>query len=220
MNNVYGRVLEFGTELLRDHAGVPNRTVVFDFDDTLVNTRNSFPGEVPIVGGVEFYKAIPEMMELMRRAKVMGYNIFIITARPPSTEFIVTLNLESIVPKETIDCLDNIFASPFPMSADIEKFRNFKSVLRTNLEKIDMKSASVINSWQLYNLELEKEFPKKNRLNIVLTIGDQPPDIEKMSNYGILLPRPERNPETAYLYQKCYRRTKNGSDHDVCLQAI
>lgn len=218
MNKVYSRVLDFTTELLREHSGIPNRTVVFDFDDTLVNTRDSFSAQVPGVGNIEFYKEIPEMMELMRRAKVMGYNIFIITARPPTTEFIVTSNLKSIVPQKTIQCIDNIFASPIPLSGDIEKFRKFKTVLRKNLQKIDTKSACTINSWQLYTLDLVKEFPKKDRLNIILTIGDQPHDIANMSNYGILLPRPERNPDTAYLHQKCYLRL--GTDHDICLQAI
>jgi len=215
--NVYRRVLESVTELLRDNKDVPNKTIVFDLDDTLVNSRSSSPGHVPFIGWVEFYDRIPEMVELLKRAKTMGYNIIIITARPPQTEFVALENLKEKIP-EIVPLVDTIYASPIPLSGDIEKFKQFKAILRRNLEQIDLKSAKLLTSWDLYNLELHKNFPKKDRLNIVLTIGDQPYDLSEMSNFGVLLPRPER-PNIAYLYQRRYIKNENQYT-EVCLNSI
>jgi len=220
--NVYRRVLDTTTKLLRDNVDVKNRAVVFDLDDTIINTNLRSEFNVPMVGMVEFYDRIPEMVELVKRVKAMGYIVIIITARPPGTEYIAIQNLKEKVP-EILPMIDMVFASPIPLSGDIERFRQFKAVLRRNLEQIDLKSAKQMNSWQLYTLELYKQFKKEDRINIVLTIGDQPHDIGLMSNYGILLPRRERDPHHAYLYQRSYLKSKNPNPnqiHEVCLQKI
>jgi histidinol phosphatase-like enzyme len=216
--NVYRRVLETTTKLLRDNINVENRTIVFDLDDTIIDTNLRSDHHVPMVGMVEFYDRIPEMVELVKRAKVMGYIIIIITARPPGTEYIAIENLKEKIP-EIIPLIDKIYASPIPLSGDIERFKQFKAVLRNKLEQLDLKSVKQLNSWQLYTLELYKQFKQEDRINIVLTIGDQPHDIARMSNYGILLPRRERDPHHAYLYQKTYLKTKNYIP-EVCLQKI
>jgi len=217
-SDVYKRVLDTTTELLRDNIKVKNKTVVFDLDDTIINSRSSSNHHVPMVGTVTFYDRIPDMVELLKRAKTMGYIVIIITARPPGTEFIAVENLKEKIP-EILPMIDGIYASPIPLSGDIERFRQFKYVLRNNLELIDLKSVRSITSWQLYNLELRKNFDKNVRLNIVLTIGDQPHDLMGMSNYGILLPRPERDPDHAYLYQKSYVNSKK-LVNEVCIQKI
>lgn len=209
--NVFKRVLEFGTELLRENSDVSNKVVVFDFDDTIVDTRVYTPSYVPGIGMVEFFHKIFEMVELLKRAKTMGYAIFIITARIPDSEHIVWQNIKERLP-EIIPYVDNIFASPITMTEDLEAFKRFKAVLRRNLEFIDLNTARKTNSKQLYNMELIKPF--KNTLNIVLTIGDQPYDISNMSHYGILLPRPERDPEHAFLFSPNY------PFHDICLRKI
>jgi len=199
-SGVYKRILNFTTEFLRKNINTKNKAIVFDLDDTLVNTRSkNSPSFVPTIGMVEMYDRIPEMVELLKRAKIMGYSIFIITARTPNSEFIVVQNLQEKIP-EILPLIDNIFASPIPIAGNIEEFKKFKAVLRRNLELIDLNAAKTINSWQLYNLNLR--LPFKNTLNIVLTIGDQPFDIAHMSHYGLLLPRPERNPTEAFLYKR------------------
>ena len=62
---------QYGINILRKHSPTPNSAVMFDIDDTLI-----------------FYDRKPNrpIIELARVAKIIGYKIIIITARPNSKE--------------------------------------------------------------------------------------------------------------------------------------
>lgn len=212
--NVYRRVYERAAKLLEENKVVPNRTVVFDFDDTLVNTRFDIPSYEPNMGiSLFIYEPIPDMVQLLILAKRLGYNVIIITARMPNFEFSVVHNIKQKIPELLNNKIDAVYSSPIPMTGDIEKFKQFKSVLRHHLQQIDLKTAQKISSRDLYHGRFIRAV--RNKLNIVLTIGDQPHDIANMSMFGILLPRPERNPNMeAYLY-----RRKN-IQQEECLELI
>ena len=55
-------------EILKNIPFVPNQAVIFDIDDTLIDSST--------------HRLIPKVFELYQYCKNRGYNIYIITARP------------------------------------------------------------------------------------------------------------------------------------------
>ena len=74
-------------------------TVIFDIDDTLVYTdhQNLFPNKKfpnKWVPGYMVFPGIPQMVEIARLCKKLGFKVIIITARPYQSESSSKKNLE------------------------------------------------------------------------------------------------------------------------------
>ena len=95
------KVENFCKKQILQNKRVKNRTIVFDFDDTLVYTRPYKPFEINVVEYTKnrepiFYlPPIEQMCNVARLAKKNGYVIIIITARPPSSEKATIANLNA-----------------------------------------------------------------------------------------------------------------------------
>jgi len=105
------RVENFCKKKILQHKRVKNRTLVFDFDDTLVYTRPYNPFEINVVEYTKnrepiFYlPPIEQMCNVVRLAKKNGYVIIIITARPPTSEKATIANLNAYnIPYDLVYC--------------------------------------------------------------------------------------------------------------------
>lgn len=178
---------------------IPNRTVVFDLDDTIFNTKTENP--------------ITSMCNLVIKAQTMGYHIIILTARPPQDRHVVDSIIKSMNSKRKWSPpmkFDNIFTAPFwitDTNITPPMWKLFKSIYRNNLSNMDIKSVRKINAKnpndlkKLYNNTISKSVgPMNKRLNIILTIGDQPQDIMNTKFYGLLLRRSDRSYKDEGLY--------------------
>ena len=129
--------------------------------------------------------------------KKLGYYVILITARPTFDRERVLGNLELI----GVDA-DAVFLYPFPIGLKFTRQEylrlvKFKPLFRSNLEKLNIESVREITSDELYHLDSEKisefsDLEKADKLNIVMTIGDQEYDISETKTYGILLPAKNR----------------------------
>lgn len=105
------RVGNFCKKQILQNKRVKNRTIVFDFDDTLVYTRPYNPFEINVVEYTKnrepiFYlPPIEQMCNVARLAKKNGYVIIIITARPPTSEKATIANLNAYnIPYDLVYC--------------------------------------------------------------------------------------------------------------------
>ncbi len=105
------KVENFCKKQILQNKRVKNRTIVFDFDDTLVYTRPYKPFEINVVEYTKnrepiFYlPPIEQMCNVARLAKKNGYVIIIITARPPSSEKATIANLNAYnIPYDLVYC--------------------------------------------------------------------------------------------------------------------
>ncbi len=105
------KVENFCKKQILQNKRVKNRTIVFDFDDTLVYTRPYKPFEINVVEYTKnrepiFYlPPIEQMCNVARLAKKNGYVIIIITARPPSSEKATIANLNAYnIPYDLLYC--------------------------------------------------------------------------------------------------------------------
>lgn len=105
------RVENFCKKQILQNKRVKNRTIVFDFDDTLVYTRPYNPFEINVVEYTKnrepiFYlPPIEQMCNVARLAKKNGYVIIIITARPPTSEKATIANLNAYnIPYDLVYC--------------------------------------------------------------------------------------------------------------------
>ena len=105
------KVENFCKKKILQNKRVKNRTIVFDFDDTLVYTRPYKPFEINVVEYTKnrepiFYlPPIEQMCNVARLAKKNGYVIIIITARPPSSEKATIANLNAYnIPYDLVYC--------------------------------------------------------------------------------------------------------------------
>lgn len=105
------RVENFCKKKILQHKRVKNRTLVFDFDDTLVYTRPYNPFEINVVEYTKnrepiFYlPPIEQMCNVARLAKKNGYVIIIITARPQTSEKATIANLNAYnIPYDLVYC--------------------------------------------------------------------------------------------------------------------
>lgn len=105
------RVENFCKKKILQNKRVKNRTIVFDFDDTLVYTRPYNPFEINVVEYTKnrepiFYlPPIEQMCNVARLAKKNGYVIIIITARPPTSEKATIANLNAYnIPYDLVYC--------------------------------------------------------------------------------------------------------------------
>lgn len=105
------RVENFCKKKILQHKRVKNRTLVFDFDDTLVYTRPYNPFEINVVEYTKnrepiFYlPPIEQMCNVARLAKKNGYVIIIITARPPTSKKATIANLNAYnIPYDLVYC--------------------------------------------------------------------------------------------------------------------
>ena len=105
------KVENFCKKQILQNKRVKNRTIVFDFDDTLVYTRPYKPFEINVVEYTKnrepiFYlPPIEQMCNVARLAKKNGYVIIIITARPPTSEKATIANLNAYnIPYDLVYC--------------------------------------------------------------------------------------------------------------------
>ena len=105
------RVENFCKKKILQNKRVKNRTIVFDFDDTLVYTRPYKPFEINVVEYTKnrepiFYlPPIEQMCNVARLARKNGYVIIIITARPPTSEKATIANLNAYnIPYDLVYC--------------------------------------------------------------------------------------------------------------------
>lgn len=194
----YNIIKIWASKKLEANKHVPNRTIVFDLDDTLINTN--------ICINNTYFPHIKRMVELAWYAKRLGYYIIIITARPKFDKKRVLENLELIGVEA-----DAVFLCPFDIyytqytKEEIIKILQFKPFFRANLEKLDIDIISEMTSDELYYLD-PYSIESPDHINIVMTIGDQPHDISECKMYGILLP--SKNRDGIFNIAKYYKNNK------------
>jgi predicted secreted acid phosphatase len=182
--NPYKSTKIWASKILRDNKDVPNRAIVFDLDDTLVDTNICIDNT--------YFPPIQPIVDLSHLAKELGYYIILITARPTLDRSIVLENLKLI----DVDA-DGVFLYPFHISIENFtpkeriRFFKFKPLFRANLEKLSIDRVRKISSDDLHNLS-PHQIEASEHLDIVMTIGDQPYDISETKRYGILLPGKNR----------------------------
>ena len=177
----------------KENMKIPNRAIALDFDDTLVWTKPHSPIQLKFkstskYGTVFHFPELSPMTSLVKRAKKLGYYIFIITSRPPSAILSTIYNIEKYgVPYDGI--LTSSFYGEHPI---------FKSKLRRIIEKHHPDEIKGLNTFQLLSKKNKKiKFPTK----IVLSIGDNWYDIyDGITETGIKLPSP--NDFNSYVYYK------------------
>lgn len=167
---------------LKKNKNVKNKAIVIDFDDTVVWTRPHNP--FPIVfkntsnfGKVFSFPDLEPMISVVKTAKKLGYYIFIITSRPPSSLLSTIHNCyKSNLP------FDAIFTSSFLREHPI-----FKTSLRKLIEEHNPKELIGLTTFKL--LSKTKSKNKTNTTNIVMSIGDNWYDIVNGNKcVGIKLP--------------------------------
>ena len=125
----YNSTKIWASKILKDNENVPNRAIVFDLDDTLVNTSICIDNK--------YFPAIQPIVDLAHLAKKLGYYVIIITARQTLDKDRVLENLKLL----NIE-VDAVFLYPFNVSffgftkEERERFVKFKPLFRYNLEKI------------------------------------------------------------------------------------
>jgi hypothetical protein len=179
--NPYNSTKNWASKILQDNKDVPNRAIVFDLDDTLVNTNICIDNT--------YFPPIQPIVDLAHLAKELGYYIILITARPSFDRSRVLKNLELI----NLEA-DGVFLYPllYPNNIEsnpieLERFLKFKPLFRSNLEKLGIDSVRGISSHDLYHMSPD-QIEANEHLDIVMTIGDQPWDVSETNRYGILLP--------------------------------
>jgi len=188
-NNPYQYKLQvaknIGIDILEKNKNVPNKTVIFDFDDTLgysyfINNENYL------------CPAITYIVELAKHANKLGYKVYIITARSEIMKDITYNNVELFGIK-----IENVFTS-------LDNYNDimFKYKMRNNLQKVNNKTAKKMSSHDLYHININVK--QRDNLNIILTVGDQYGDIYNCSNYGIKLPMydPNHNQNELSLFEQ------------------
>ena len=182
----------------KSFSNLQGKAIVIDFDDTVgftsphrrINGQNVFD---PMFGEVIHYPGIIPMIELVKKARKLGYYIIVITARAPSMLYdtISNLNLFGINP-------DAIFTSCFwgqPSS--------FKAIMRNNMEKLTLEKLTQLNSEQLYSGSYGSN--SIFNIKIVMTIGDQWHDVNGQKNVlGVKLPDPN-NMNSYFWYNDDYK---------------
>jgi hypothetical protein len=178
---------------LEKNMKIKNRAIALDFDDTLVWTKPHSPTKLNFkytsrYGTVFCFPQLFPIVSFVKKAKQLGYYIFIITSRPPSAILSTIYNIEKFkIPYDAI--LTSSFYGEHPI---------FKSKLRRLIETHDPKEIKGLNTFQLLSKKKRKiKFPTK----IVLTIGDNWYDIyDGVTETGIKLPSP--NDFNSYVYHK------------------
>ena len=124
-------------------------TVIFDIDDTLVYTdhanlypQKKFPNNW--IPGYMLFPAIPQIVEIVKLCKKLGFKVIILTARPYDSEKSSIKNLEILDIK-----YDEIYHN-----------KNYPDIS--------------------FKINFKKHLSKSN--NIILSIGDQWPDIQGLSD--------------------------------------
>jgi predicted secreted acid phosphatase len=131
-------------------------TVIFDIDDTLVFTDhlNIFPNKrFPNnwIRGYMLFPEIPQIVNIIKLCKQLGFKIIIITARPYESESSSKKNLELL-------------------GIQYDEIYHNKNYPDLN-----------------FKIQLKQKLSKTN--NIILSVGDQWPDIQGLNNcLGIKLP--------------------------------
>lgn len=189
------KIADFCINFLKkeENLKIPNRAITLDFDDTLVWTRPHNPIKMKFkstnrYGTVFYFPELFPMTSFVKKAKKLGYYIFIITSRPPSAVLSTMYNAEKIkIPYDGI--LTSSFYGEHPL---------FKSKLRRIIEKHTPEEIKGLNTFQLLSKKVKHhEFPTK----IVLSIGDNWYDIyDGVTETGIKLPAV--NDFNSYVYHK------------------
>lgn len=131
-------------------------TVIFDIDDTLVFTdrANLFPNKKfpnNLIHGYMLFPEIPQIVQIIKLCKQLGFKIIIITARPYESEISSKKNLELL-------------------GIQYDEIYHNKNYPDLN-----------------FKIQLKQKLSKTN--NIILSVGDQWPDIQGLKNcLGIKLP--------------------------------
>lgn len=145
---------------------IPKRVIVFDIDDTLLDTNTD--------SKKEYLEPIPHIVDIFHKAKNLGYITVVITARPPESLDISHKNL----------AIYNMYPDRIITSQFFGQNQDFKRVLRKNLE--------FYNPDEIKHLPSDIFFDKPTHIStdnvtIVLTIGDRWTDVLG-SKLGIKLP--------------------------------
>jgi hypothetical protein len=179
----YINFLKSATKQSKQFLGRPEfsvligKTIVLDIDDTLVYTKpyHHKPKEQemhPKWGMVTHYEPLEPVVDLVKYSKSIGYNIVIITARPPEgyDNAMSNLNEIGVYP-------DALFTSVF-WGQD----PTFKSVMRNNIEHLSLENLKNMSSKELF--EYQPISTTKHPLNIklIMSIGDRWADIVGMKD--------------------------------------
>ncbi len=163
--------------------GLIGKTVVFDFDDTLAWTcpfnRVVAQRKIhPKWGNVFHYPPLPPMISLLKEIKKLGYNVVIITARPPMSLGSTWSNLE-----EFGVGVDAVFTSVY-----FQQDPSFKAKMRKNMEGFTIGSLKKKSPTELLN---EKGGYSPMNVKVIMTIGDMWHDVNGQENtVGLKLPDP------------------------------
>ena len=115
---------------------LPNKVVVIDFDDTVAWTSPHNPNNnvtrtffSPRYGDVFHLDKLNPMVEMVKEINKLGYNILVITARPPESLNSTWSNLEEFG-INVINVCTSLYYGQDP---------KFKAVMRNNIEKCTLK---------------------------------------------------------------------------------
>jgi predicted secreted acid phosphatase len=153
LNNIYNLLYNY---LINFPKTGLKYTVIFDIDDTLVFTDhlNIFPNKrFPNnwIRGYMLFPEIPQIVNIIKLCKQLGFKIIIITARPYESESSSKKNLELL-------------------GIQYDEIYHNKNYPDLN-----------------FKIQLKQKLSKTN--NIILSVGDQWPDIQGLNNcLGIKLP--------------------------------
>lgn len=164
-------------------SGLIGKTVVFDFDDTLAwtcpfNQIMAHRKTHPRWGNVFHYPAIPPMISFLKEIKELGYNVIIITARPPISLGSTWSNLEEFGLK-----VDGVFTSVY-----FKQDPSFKAKMRKNMEGF-----TISNLKNKSPSELMEDSGNYSPLNVkvIMTVGDRWHDVNGQDDtVGLKLPDP------------------------------
>ena len=177
------KIKDYCLSYLEKKANIENKALVVDFDDTLVWTSPHDPLSINIVDDKKFGKVfsfpiLEPIVQIVKYAKKLGYYIFIITARPPSSYISTVYNCHIYnIP------YDSIFTSSF-----YGEMPSFKYKLRDIIETHNPKELIGLNTFQL----LTKKNNLSEHTNIIMSIGDNWYDVINLKKgLGIKLPSPD-----------------------------
>lgn len=191
------------TEVLEAFKGINGRTLIIDFDDTIAWTSPASPvqNKKVIRNGKVFYHydKLDPMINMVKTAQKMGYNIIVITARHMFMLESTYSNLEEF----------GIYNAKVFTNTGYNTNANFKSIMRQNLEHVTFDEAKRMTSDELLygnfrstKGDPKKSYPKigdKNLIKIILSIGDRWADVINHADVlGVKLPDPMDN--NAYFY--------------------
>jgi hypothetical protein len=184
------RVKMFCLGYLKHKAYVPERTIVVDFDDTIVYTKPYNPLSPKPYRENELYwhfPPIPQIIDVVSFAKSLEYIIIILSARYQRLLYDTITNTESF----------GIHADKYLL---LGKASQKKPILH-NLQKITKIDLGLMTLEDILEVH-PNQVPAENHMNVVLTIGDQWDDLiaNDYGSVGIKLPDP--HDMNAYLWDK------------------